>query len=67
MITAEETNLPWWSNHENLALTAEFMARQQDDLPTNEVLSNILYMLSKPWKHNDDYNLASAEVELPNG
>lgn len=54
----------WWDDHRNLALTAEFMARQQDDMHANDVLANIIYMLEKPWKHNDDYNLAQAESEI---
>jgi len=59
-----ETAEPWWSDHEKLAMTAEFMARQQKDDP-EQALSNVIYMISKPWKHNDDYNLAQAEVDLP--
>jgi hypothetical protein len=60
------TNVPpWWAEHQNLRLTAEFMARQQADLPPAEVLSNVLYMLEKPWKHSDDFALASAELTLP--
>lgn len=55
---------PWYSDHEKLALTAEFMARQQSDLPPAEVLSNVLYLLEKPHKHDDDFNLAQAEQEI---
>ena len=50
---------PWWADHEKLAMTAEFMRRQDHSL------EDIIYMLSKPWKHDDDYNLAQAEVDLP--
>lgn len=60
MITAEPEPEPWWSDHQNLAMTAEFMKNQ------GQSVDDIIYMISKPWKHNDDFNLASAEIELPN-
>ena len=50
---------PWWSDHEKLAMTAEFMKSQDHSL------EDIIYMLQKPWKHDDDYNLAQAEADLP--
>lgn len=50
---------PWWADHQKLAITAEFMVRQ------DATMSDVLYMLSKPWKHNDDYALAEAELALP--
>ena len=28
-------------------------------------IEDVLYMLEKPWKHNDDYSLAQAEADLP--
>jgi len=49
----------WWDDHRNLAMVAEFMQRQGHDFP------DIVYMLAKPWKHNDDFNLAVAELNLP--
>lgn len=61
---ASETEPPWYANHHNLALTAAFMAKQQDDLPPSEVLEHVLYMLERPDKHSDDFNLAQAEQEL---
>lgn len=48
----------WWEDHAKLALTARFMLRQE------HTVEDVLYMLEKPWKHNDDYNLAEAELSL---
>lgn len=50
---------PWWADHQNIAMTAEFMRTQ------GHSLEDIIYMAEKPWKHDDDYNLAQAEVDLP--
>lgn len=49
---------PWYSDHDKLAMTAAFMARQ------GHSMDDIIYMLEKPHKHGDDYNLAQAESEL---
>jgi hypothetical protein len=57
MTTSEET--PWWADHNQLALTAAFMDRQGGSV------SDIIYMLERPEKHNDDHNLAVAELDLP--
>jgi hypothetical protein len=51
---------PWWTDHRNITLTAEFMNAQ------GHSVEEIIYMAEKPWKHNDDYNLAQAEIDLPN-
>jgi len=59
-----ETTQPWWEDHQKLCMTAEFMARQQEGDP-KQALSNVIYMLEKPWKHDDDYSLAQAEADLP--
>ena len=53
------TPSPWWADHRNLTMTAEFMRTQDHSL------EDIIYMLEKPWKHDDDYNLAQVEVDLP--
>ena len=53
------SEMPWWADLQKLALTAAFMERQ------GHSFSDILYMLDKPWKHDDDYNLAQAEADLP--
>ena len=50
---------PWWADHQKIAMTAEFMKSQ------GHSLDDIIYMVEKPWKHDDDYNLAQAEVDLP--
>jgi hypothetical protein len=50
----------WWDDHNNLAMTAVFMLRQ------GSAPDDVVYMLEKPWKHNDDFNLARAEADLPN-
>lgn len=50
---------PWWNDHQNLALTAAFMFRQ------GHSEGDVIYMLEKPWKHDDDFALAQAEVSLP--
>lgn len=52
------TRPPWHSDHRNLAMVARFM--HQQDHTTEE----IIYMLERPDKHGDDYNLAQAESEL---
>jgi hypothetical protein len=57
-----ETGQPWWADHRNLALTAEFMSRQEDN--PERAIVNVIYLLQKPWKHGDDFNLASAEMNL---
>ena len=49
----------WWDDHRNLAITAAFMNAQ------GHSMDDVLYMLSKPWKHNDDFNLAQTELSLP--
>jgi hypothetical protein len=49
---------PWWADHAKLALTAQFMVRQ------GHSVEDVLYLLEKPGKHNDDYNLAEAELSL---
>ena len=49
----------WWEDHRNLALVAAFMFRQ------GHTEDQVVYMIEKPWKHNDDYNLAVAERDLP--
>jgi hypothetical protein len=54
----------WWNDREKLAMTASFMAAQQTDDPA-QALRNVLYMLEKPWKHDDDYNLAQVQNDLP--
>ena len=51
--------IPWWADHQNLALTGYFMAAQGHEI------GDILYMLEKPYKHNDDFELAKAEQDLP--
>ena len=48
----------WWEDHNKLALTARFMIAQDHSI------EDVLYMLEKPYKHSDDYNLAQAESEL---
>lgn len=49
---------PWWQDHDKLAMTARFMERQ------GHSWDDIIYMIEKPWKHGDDYNLAQAESEI---
>jgi hypothetical protein len=61
MYLMDDYQLPWWIDHQNLAMTAQFM------LNKGQSVEDIIYMVEKPWKHNDDFNLASAEVDLPNG
>jgi hypothetical protein len=51
--------IEWWMDHRNLALTARFMMSQTASI------EDVLYMLEKPWKHDDDYNLAEVELSLP--
>lgn len=42
----------WWADHNNLALVAEHMMDNGDSAET------IVYMLTKPWKYEDEYRKA---------
>jgi hypothetical protein len=46
---------PFWSDHSNLAVLARYLFKQgysEDD---------IIYMLEKPWKYEDEFIIANAE------
>lgn len=48
----------WWNDHNNLALVAQHMMDNGDGP------ESIVYMLSKPWKYEDEYRAAMAALVL---
>lgn len=51
----------WWDDHANLALTASFM----DSQGGYSIPEDIIYMLEKPWKYDDEYKAAVKGLEDP--
>lgn len=47
----------WWMNHANLATLAEWMF-QRGDSP-----ADVVYMLEKPWKFEDEFKQARTATE----
>lgn len=46
---------PWWSDHLNLSMVAEFLHNEGQDV------TEIIYMLEKPWKYTEEYEYVVKE------
>lgn len=57
----EESETPWYAEHANLALTAAYMESQ------GSTIGDIVYMVAKPWKFNEEFSMARHELELELG
>ena len=58
-----KTETPWYADHTNLAMCAGYMESQGSSI------SDVIYMLSKPWKFAEEYSMArhahEVEIALP--
>lgn len=54
--TAALESLPWWADASQVALLADWMARQGDFSA-----SDVAYAVEKPWKYTDEYLAAQKE------
>lgn len=58
MITIPDTpDLEWWQIHDNLVLTAHYMADE------GYTAKDLAYFVEKPWKHEEDFLAAEAALE----